>query len=65
MFREQDGIDVRVLHEVDEINTSGKRVYVRDLNTGTSAWETYDQLPIATGAVTQKPPTPAPMLSIF
>lgn len=57
-FREQDGIDVRVLHEVEEIDASGKRVRIRDLNTGTSAWETYDQLLIATGAVPHKPDLP-------
>jgi NADPH-dependent 2,4-dienoyl-CoA reductase/sulfur reductase-like enzyme len=49
-FRELDGIDVRVLHEVEKIDASGKKVYVRDLKTGRSAWERYDQLLIATGA---------------
>ncbi len=49
-FLELDGIDVRVLHEVDKIDASGRKVYVRDLKTGRSAWERYDQLLIATGA---------------
>ena len=57
-FREQDGIDVRVLHEVEEIDTAGKKVYVRDLNSGSSAWEPYDQLLIATGAVPVRPDLP-------
>jgi len=57
-FREQDGIDVRVLHEVVEIDATGRRVHVRDLQTGTSAWEAYDQLLIATGAVPFSPDLP-------
>jgi len=57
-FREQDGIDVRVLHEVEEIDTAGKKVHVRDLNSGRSAWEPYDQLLIATGAVPLSPDLP-------
>ncbi len=57
-FRERDGIDVRVLHEVEEIDPPGKRVYVRDLKSGKSAWEQYDQLLIATGAVPLCPDLP-------
>jgi len=57
-FRERDGIDVRVLHEVVEIDTTGKRVHVRDLKSGTMAWEPYDQLLIATGAVPLCPDLP-------
>jgi NADPH-dependent 2,4-dienoyl-CoA reductase/sulfur reductase-like enzyme len=57
-FRERDGIDVRVLHEVEEIDTAGRRVSVRDLKNGTSAWEPYDQLLIATGAVPLSPNLP-------
>ena len=57
-FREQDGIDVRVFHEVEEIDTAGKKVHVRDLNSGKSAWEPYDQLLIATGAVPILPDLP-------
>lgn len=57
-FRERDGIDVRVLHEVEEIDASGKRVKVRDLKAGASVWEPYDQLLIATGAVPRRPDLP-------
>lgn len=65
-FREQDGIDVRVLHEVEEIDASAKRVHVRDLSSGRSAWEPYDQLLIATGAVPQRPDLPgADAVDIF
>ena len=41
---------MRVLHEVEAIDASRRRVHVRDLKTGRSAWESYDQLLIATGA---------------
>jgi len=41
---------VRVLHEVEAIDAARRRVHVRDLKTGRSAWESYDQLLIATGA---------------
>jgi NADPH-dependent 2,4-dienoyl-CoA reductase/sulfur reductase-like enzyme len=51
MFRERDGIDARVLHEVLEIDAAERRVHVHDLKNGGSAWESYDQLLIATGAV--------------
>jgi NADPH-dependent 2,4-dienoyl-CoA reductase/sulfur reductase-like enzyme len=57
-FRERDGIDVRVLHEVEEIDAAGRRVRVHDLNTGHVAWEAYDQLLIATGAVPLRPELP-------
>jgi NADPH-dependent 2,4-dienoyl-CoA reductase/sulfur reductase-like enzyme len=58
MFRNQDGIDVRQLHEVEEIDTAGGRVHVRDLKSGRLAWESYDQLLIATGAVPISPDLP-------
>lgn len=49
---------MRVLHEVVEIDTAGRRVYVRDLKSGTVAWEPFDQLLIATGAVPICPDLP-------
>lgn len=57
-FREQDGIDVRILHEVQEIDATGSRVRVRDLKSATSSWESYDRLLIATGAVPLCPELP-------
>ena len=39
-----------MLHEVEEIDAAGGRVQVRDLKSGVSEWESYDQLLIATGA---------------
>src|ERR1039457_4152582 len=57
-FRELNGIDVRVLHEVEEIDVSGRKVRIRDLKTGRSAGEPYDQLLFATGAVPFCPDLP-------
>lgn len=58
MFREQDGIDVKILHEVEVIDVSGKQVRVRDLKTNQSKTESYDQLLIATGALPLCPDLP-------
>ena len=57
-FRERDGIDARILHEVVEIDAAGKRVHVRDLKSNRTAWKPYDQLLIATGAVPFCPELP-------
>lgn len=57
-FRERDGIDVRTLHNVEEIDPSGRRVRVREMETGRVGWESYDQLLIATGAVPICPDLP-------
>jgi NADPH-dependent 2,4-dienoyl-CoA reductase/sulfur reductase-like enzyme len=65
-FREHDGIDVRILHEVEEIDVQGKRVRVRDLKSDTASWESYDQLLIATGASPISPDIPgADAIDIF
>lgn len=58
MFRKRDGIDVKVLHEVEEIDAAGRKVHVRDLKSGRITWEPYDQLLIATGAVPICPDLP-------
>lgn len=57
-FRERDGIDVRTMHEVQEIDAAGRKVRVRDLNSGKNAWEPYGQLLIATGAAPVCPDLP-------
>jgi NADPH-dependent 2,4-dienoyl-CoA reductase/sulfur reductase-like enzyme len=57
-FLERDGIDARVLHEVTEIDPNGRKVRVLDLTSGRSAWEPYDQILIATGAVPFSPDLP-------
>jgi NADPH-dependent 2,4-dienoyl-CoA reductase/sulfur reductase-like enzyme/rhodanese-related sulfurtransferase len=43
-------LDVRVLSEVRELDTSAQRILVRDLTAGTERWEPYDALILATGA---------------
>jgi len=49
---------VRVMHEVQEIDTAGRRVRVHDLQSGKLDWEPYDQLLIATGALPICPDLP-------
>ncbi len=51
-------IDARLRHEVVEIDLDAGKVRVRDLEEGTEAWEGYDQLLVATGAVPIRPPLP-------
>lgn len=51
-------IDARIRHEVVEIDLDAGKVRVRDLESGAEAWEGYDQLLVATGAVPARPPLP-------
>ena len=48
-------IDARVHHEVTAIDLDANRVQVHDLSAGTSAWEGYDELVLATGASGVRP----------
>jgi NADPH-dependent 2,4-dienoyl-CoA reductase/sulfur reductase-like enzyme len=50
VFREKQNIDVRTLHEVLEIDTTNRRVKVKDLEQDQIFWESWDDLLIATGA---------------
>ena len=50
VFRKKQHIDVRIRHEVTEIDHKNKRVRVMNLDEGESFWETWDDLLIATGA---------------
>lgn len=58
VFREKQGIDVRVRHEVVRIDIIDKRVLVRDLEKEEEFWEPWGELLIATGAVPIKPGLP-------
>jgi NADPH-dependent 2,4-dienoyl-CoA reductase/sulfur reductase-like enzyme len=49
-FREKQRIDVRTRHEVTGIDIPGKRIRVRNLESGEGFWESWDDLLIATGA---------------
>jgi NADPH-dependent 2,4-dienoyl-CoA reductase/sulfur reductase-like enzyme len=55
VFREKQNIDVRILHEVIQIDPDKKRVRVRNLEEGSEFWESYDDLLIATGASPVRP----------
>ncbi|GAO30648.1 CoA-disulfide reductase [Geofilum rubicundum] len=50
VFRQKQNMDVRIRHEVMEIDVQNKRVRVRNLDEGNEFWETWDDLLIATGA---------------
>ena len=57
-FRDDYGIDARVLHEVVEIDLKSRRVLVRSLEEHKEWWEAFDHLMIATGAVPILPAVP-------
>ncbi len=52
------GIDVRLFHEVLSLDAEGKKIRVRNLETGEERDEAYDRLMIATGAAPIRPPFP-------
>ncbi len=56
--REKRGIDVRILHEVTEIDPKKKLVVVKDLESGKTFEQPYEKLMIATGASAVKPNIP-------
>ncbi|MFG3183097.1 FAD-dependent oxidoreductase [Streptomyces nigra] len=51
-------IDLRLRTEVTEIDVAGRRVRVRDLDSGDESWTSYDKLVIATGARPIRPDMP-------
>ncbi len=57
-FRIDSDIDVRIRHEVVDIDVDGATVLVRDLDAGTEHREPYDDLVVATGAVPVRPALP-------
>jgi NADPH-dependent 2,4-dienoyl-CoA reductase/sulfur reductase-like enzyme len=57
-FREDYGIDARILHEVVEIDVKSRRVLVRSIEEHKEWWEAFDHLLIATGAVPILPAVP-------
>jgi NADPH-dependent 2,4-dienoyl-CoA reductase/sulfur reductase-like enzyme len=57
-FREKQGIDARVFQKVTEIDVKQRQVRVEDLKTGKIWPESFDQLLIATGAVSIRPEIP-------
>ena len=57
-FRNEYNIDVRIQHQVLEVNTSEKKVKVLDISRSVEFWESYDQLLIATGGKAFCPDVP-------
>lgn len=57
-FREKQGIDARIFQKVSEIDILQRQVQGEDLKTGSTWKEPFDQLLIATGAVSIRPPIP-------
>lgn len=57
-FWDRFRIDVRVRHEVTDINTEKKSVTVKDLESGRVYEESYDKLILSPGAKPIKPPFP-------
>lgn len=57
-FRDDYGIDVRIHHEVIDIDPENRRVLVRSLEQKKEWWEAFDQLMIATGALPFCPAVP-------
>jgi len=53
-----NGIDLRMLTDVEAIDVQGGTVAVRDLASGRRYRESFDHLVIATGAVPVRPPLP-------
>lgn len=51
-------IEVQTGHQVEEIDTAGGRIRVRDLAAGQARWESFDQLMIGTGSVPVRPSIP-------
>ena len=54
----RSGIEVHVHHEVLKVDTEGRTVLVRDLETGQEFGDHYDKLILTTGGRATKPPIP-------
>lgn len=57
-FKRRFNVDVRVLHEVLEIDRAGKGLLVRNLQSGEERREPYDVLLLSPGAAPIRPPFP-------
>ena len=57
-FRARFNVDVRTRQEVTAIDRAGKKVTVKNLETGESYEEDYDRLVLATGSSPVRPPLP-------
>jgi NADPH-dependent 2,4-dienoyl-CoA reductase/sulfur reductase-like enzyme/rhodanese-related sulfurtransferase len=57
-FRKRFNVDARVLHEATRIDREGKRLEVKDVQSGALAWIPYDKLILAPGAGAIVPDVP-------
>lgn len=57
-FKRRFNVDVRVFHDVIDIDRAGKTLLVRNLLTGEERRESYDQLLLSPGAAPIRPPFP-------
>ena len=57
-FKRRFNVDVRVFHDVIEIDRAGKSLLVRNLLTGEERRESYDVLLLSPGAAPIRPPFP-------
>ncbi|WP_421353941.1 FAD-dependent oxidoreductase [Aeromonas veronii] len=57
-FKRRFNVDVRVFHDVIEIDKAGKTLLVRNLQTGEEQHEHYDVLLLSPGAAPIRPPFP-------
>lgn len=57
-FKRRFNVDVRVFHDVIEIDKAGKTLLVRNLQTGEEQREPYDVLLLSPGAAPIRPPFP-------
>jgi NADPH-dependent 2,4-dienoyl-CoA reductase/sulfur reductase-like enzyme len=57
-FRDQYAMDVRLRTEVEQLDLDRREVQVRELETGRTYREGFDQLVLGTGAVPFRPPLP-------
>ncbi|BCS48296.1 NADH dehydrogenase [Aeromonas jandaei] len=57
-FKRRFNVDVRVFHDVIEIDRAGKTLLVRNLQTGEEQREPYDVLLLSPGAAPIRPPFP-------
>jgi NADPH-dependent 2,4-dienoyl-CoA reductase/sulfur reductase-like enzyme/rhodanese-related sulfurtransferase len=57
-FRDWFNVEVRVRHEVQEIDRTNRTVRVQDLQSGDTSTEPYDALVLAPGAAPIRPPLP-------
>jgi NADPH-dependent 2,4-dienoyl-CoA reductase/sulfur reductase-like enzyme/rhodanese-related sulfurtransferase len=57
-FAKRYGVDVRTGHEVTDVDPAARTVTVRDLATGETSTDDYDELVLATGVSPVVPPLP-------